>query len=230
MRPQGFQHQLGAGHVPVFAGVVERLLFGPQPQNDVERLAGHLAVLAGVAVDVEHRPVARQPARGDAEIEPALRQMVEHRDPVGELGRVVIGQQETARREADPARLHQRLGDQEIGRRVRLPRRGVVLADPGFGKAQLVGPAQRLQIPAMALIKAALGRVRGHREQAVLHRAMPPLGVSPTLGEVRRIFSRNRMVAKRQSNALCVPALRRPRRIVAALRGATSRQFVGRKQ
>ena len=52
---------------------------------------------------------------------------------------------------------------------MRLPRRGVVLADPGLGEAQLVGPAQRLQIPAMAVAKAALRRVRRHREQTVLH-------------------------------------------------------------
>ena len=69
--------------------------------------------------------------------------------------------------------LHQRLRDQEVGRGVRLPRRGVVLADPGLGKAELVGPAQGLQVPAVALEQAALRRVRGHREQAVLHRRSP---------------------------------------------------------
>jgi hypothetical protein len=50
-----------------------------------------------------------------------------------------------------------------------LPRRGVVLADPGLAEAELVGPAQRLKIPLVAVIQPPLGRVRRHREQAVLH-------------------------------------------------------------
>ena len=77
-----------------------------------------------------------------------------------------------SRREPDLPRLHQRLGDQQVGRGVRLPRGGVMLADPGFGKAQFVGPAQRIQVPAVAIIKAALGGVRRHREQTVLHRML----------------------------------------------------------
>ena len=89
--------------LPVFAGVLERRFLGPQLQDDVERLAGHFAVLPGVAVDVEHRPVARQAAGGDAEIEPALRHVVEHGDPVGELRRMVVGQQEAAGGEPDVA-------------------------------------------------------------------------------------------------------------------------------
>ena len=159
MRAQALQHAAGAGHVPVLAGVVERLLGGPQLQDDVERFAGHLAVLSGIAVDVEHRPVARQAARGDPEIQPPLRQMIQHCDAVRQLGRVMIGQQKPARRQPNAARLHQRLRDQEVGRRMWLPRRGVVLADPGLGIPELVGPAQGLQIPAMAVAEAALRRV-----------------------------------------------------------------------
>jgi len=78
--------------VPILALVVERLLGAPQFEDDVESLAGHLAVLAGHAVDIEHRPVARQAAGGDPEIQPPLGHVIEHRDPVRELGRVVIGQ------------------------------------------------------------------------------------------------------------------------------------------
>src|SRR5216683_4866317 len=62
---------------------------------------------------------------------------------------------------------------------MRLPGCGVVLADPGFGKAELVGPAQGLQIPAMALEEAALRRVRGHRKEAVLHRHSPGFRLRP---------------------------------------------------
>ena len=99
--------------------------------------------------------------------------MVEHRDTIGELGRVVVGQQKTAGGKPDLARLHQRLSDQEIGRGMRLPGCGVVLADPCLGKAEFVGPTQRLQIPAMAVEEAAFRRVRGHRKEAVMHRRSP---------------------------------------------------------
>ena len=106
MRLERPEHRLRPRDVPELALVVERLVLRPQAQDDVERLPRHVAVDAGHAVDVEHRPVARQAARGDAEIEPALRQMVEHGDAVGELGGVVVRQQEAAGAEAQPLRLH----------------------------------------------------------------------------------------------------------------------------
>ena len=118
---------------------------------------------------LEHRPVGRQARRGDAEIQPPSGQVVEHGDAVGELGGVVIRQQEAARADADALGLQQRLGDQQIGRRMRLPRRGVVLADPGLGVAQLVEPAQRLEVPVVAGLQAALRRMRGHGEIAEFH-------------------------------------------------------------
>src|SRR5271165_1274251 len=69
--------------------------------------------------------------------------------------------------------LHQRLRDQQIGCGVRLPRRGVMLANPALAKSELIGPAQGLQVPSMTIEEATLRRMRGHREQAVLHRAPP---------------------------------------------------------
>ena len=60
---------------------------------------------------------------------------------------MVIGQQEPAGAEADVLGLHQRLRDQQIRRRMRLPRRGVMFADPGFLIAEFVEPAQDLRGP-----------------------------------------------------------------------------------
>ncbi len=173
VRPQQSPEHLGRPiDLPELALVVKRLLARPELQDDVERLAGHLAVLTAHAVDVEHRPVARQPARRDAEVEPPLREVVEPGDAIGELRRVVVGQEKTARADADVARLHQRLRDQEIGRRVGLPRRRVVLADPRLGEAELVGPAQHLQVPFLPVEQRALGRMGRHREQSVSHRLL----------------------------------------------------------
>ena len=169
----GSQHAEHLGRladVPELALVVERLGRAPQLQDDLERLARHVAVDARHAVDVEHRPVARQARGGDAEVEPPARDVVEHGDAVRELGRMVIGQQEAAGAEPDVLGLHQRLRDQQVGRGMRLPRRGVMLADPAFGEAQLVEPADHLQVPLVAVLERPLGRMRRHREISELHR------------------------------------------------------------
>src|SRR5436309_861579 len=79
-----------------------------------------------------------------------------------------------------------RLGHQQIGRRMRLPGRGVVLADPRLAEAQLVRPAQLLQIPLVAVVETTLRWVRGHREQPVIHRtllvAAQPAYATPHVG------------------------------------------------
>ena len=169
VRLERVEHRPGLGDVPVLALVVELGLVAPQAQDDLQRLAGHLAVLPRHAVDVEHRPVARQPAGRHAEVEPALGQMIEHGHPVRELGGMVVGHEEPAGADAHRLGLQERLGHEQVGRGVRLPRRGVVLADPGLAEAQLVRPAQRLQIPLVTVEETALGRMRRHREQAVVH-------------------------------------------------------------
>jgi hypothetical protein len=90
---------------------------------------------------------------------PALSHVVEHRNPVRQLGGVMIRKQEAPGGEAHVARLHKRLRDQQIGRGVRLPWRGMVLADPALSEPEFVGPAQGLQVPVMSVIEAALRRV-----------------------------------------------------------------------
>ena len=126
-----------------------------------------------------------RPGRGDAEQQPALGQMVQHGDAVRQFRRVMIRQQEPARPDLDPLRLQQRLGDQQIGRRMRLPRRGVMLADPGLGVAEFIEPAQRLQVPVVAGFQAALRRMRRHREITEFH-GRSPLYLVRTLNAQRR--------------------------------------------
>jgi hypothetical protein len=97
-------------------------------------------MLARHPIHVEHGPVAGQAAGGHAEVEAPLREVIEHGDAIGELGRMVIGHEEAAGPDAHAPRLHEGLGHEEVGRGVRLPRRGVVLADPRLAEAQLVRP------------------------------------------------------------------------------------------
>src|SRR5262244_3540680 len=85
---------------------------------------------------------------------------------------MVIRHQEPAGADAHALRLHQRLGHEQVRRGMRLPGRRVVLADPRLAEAELVGPAQLLEIPLVAVVQAALGRVRWHREQSVVHESL----------------------------------------------------------
>jgi hypothetical protein len=137
-------HQRRRLHGPELALVLEWLRLGPEPEDDVEGFARHLAIDAGRAIDVEHLPIARQSARGHAEVQAAARDVVEHCDAIGELGRVVIGQQEPAWADADVLRLHQGLRDEQIGCGMWFPRCRVVLTDPALGIAELIEPAEHL--------------------------------------------------------------------------------------
>src|SRR5262245_57142879 len=56
---------------------------------------------------------------------------------------------------------------------MRLPWRGVMLADPGLAEAQLIRPAQLLQVPLVPVEELPLGRVRRHREETVVHDVPP---------------------------------------------------------
>src|SRR5436190_797280 len=61
--PQQSEHLGWAIDLPKLALIVKWFLAAPELEDDLERFAGHLAVLPAHAVDVEHRPIARQPAR-----------------------------------------------------------------------------------------------------------------------------------------------------------------------
>src|ERR1700682_5384511 len=50
-----------------------------------------------------------------------------------------------------------------------LPGRRVMLAYPRLAEAQLIGPAELLEIPLMTVVETPLGRMRGHREESVVH-------------------------------------------------------------
>ena len=69
---------------------------------------------------------------------------------------MMIRQEKPAGPEPDILRLQERLGHEEIGRRMRLPGRRVVLADPGLLVAELIGPPQHLEVPLVAVVEAAL--------------------------------------------------------------------------
>src|SRR5262252_5422022 len=110
--------------------------------------------------------------------------MVEHRHAIGELRGMVIRHEEAARTDAHPLGLEERLRHEEIGRGMRFPGRGVMLPDPRLAEAQLVGPAELLQVPLVPVVELALRRMRRHGEESVVHGAL--LGGS---GEVSGFYA-----------------------------------------
>src|ERR1700730_7449870 len=56
---------------------------------------------------------------------------------------------------------------------MRLPGRRVVLADPRLAEAELVGPAELLEIPLVSVVEVALRWMRRHGEQSVVHLRLP---------------------------------------------------------
>jgi hypothetical protein len=83
-----------------------------------------------------------------------------------ELDRMVVWKEVTERTQVDPFGPRQRLGDQQVRRRARLPRRGEVLADPRFLEAEPVEPLDLGEIPALAVPDRPLGRMRRHEQGA----------------------------------------------------------------
>ena len=100
-------------------------------------------------------------------------EVVEHRHAVGEFGGMMIGQQEAAGAETDVLGLQKRLREQQVRRRMRLPGRGVMLADPGLLVAEFIEPAEHLEVPVVALLQPALRRMRRHREISDFHGLFP---------------------------------------------------------
>jgi cyclohexanecarboxylate-CoA ligase len=86
-----------------------------------------------------------------------------------ELRWMVVGEDVSARSDADLVRLEQGLGDQEVGCRTRFPYGREMLADPSFRVSQLVRVPQHREIPLRALAESTVGRVRRHEEEAELH-------------------------------------------------------------
>ena len=91
---------------------------------------------------------------------------------MGELDRMVVGQQMCAWREYDVLGPREGLGDHQVGSGAGLPRRCVVLANPGLAEAQLVEGDQVVEIPLESLADSTLGRVGRHYEGTEFHRIL----------------------------------------------------------
>ena len=58
------------------------------------------------------------------------------------------------------------IGDEQVGRAVNLEAAGMMLADPGLGKAELLEPLDQLEIALHAERRVFVGRMKGRQENA----------------------------------------------------------------
>ena len=150
----------------------------PDIQHRVDRVDGDLALNAGARVDADDLEVAWKAARADTPQEPALSQLVEHGDAVGQVKRVVVGQTTHTRTKLDRAGALQRGADEDVRGGDVLPFGGEVFADPGLVKAE---PIEVFDLGEVCLERASdVGARRMHRHHEVpeLH---APIGSMRTL-------------------------------------------------
>ena len=117
------------------------------------------------------------PARSDAEHEAALREVVEHGNPVCRLDRIVEVQQNDPGAEHDPFGLAQSAGDEQLRRGHVLPGQLHVLANPNFAEAEPVRPADQLKVFVIGIRLESSRRMQRHHEQADLHSGLQSGGL-----------------------------------------------------
>ena len=150
---------------PELALDLVRRLRGPEPQDHVDGFIDHGGGVFGLGA--EELLIRGDAAGAEAEVEPALAEVVEERQPAGDVGRVVLVEANRRRPHADAPRLAQRAGDEDLRHHDVLVLHRVMLADPELAESQLLGPDDQLQVLVVALPQR-LGRVvEGHDEHAV---------------------------------------------------------------
>ena len=98
--------------------------------------------------------------------------VVEHRDPVGDHQRMVVGKRDDARSQPDATRPLRRRRDEELGRGDRLEGRGVVLADPELVVAEAIELLGQLEVATDLQARTLVVRVVGGEEDARTERGL----------------------------------------------------------
>ena len=157
-------------HFPVLALEVVRRRTGPDRQHHVDRLDEHRgAVLVEVA---EGLGVGQEPAGTDAEVEPPVEQVIEHRNLGGHRGGVGVRHVHRAGAEADrPGRVREGRDEQRAGGDVLGGIRRVFAAIP-FGETELVGEQEGFPVFAQALAPVLSQGVDRHGEITEMHQAL----------------------------------------------------------
>ena len=113
--------------------------------------------------------VGGQGPEADAPVKAAPGHVVQHRDAVGCVHRVVQGKHGDAGGEYDLLGQRQGLSDQKLRHRRVLPRFRDVFTDPSLVIAQLVGLDDQLHVPVVGVGEGPRGRMQRHHEQSKVH-------------------------------------------------------------
>jgi hypothetical protein len=170
------------------AAVLERhrLVAAHQARDDVDRVLKQLAGLRHVEAD--HRGVARQRARPQAEHEAPLGHVVELHGALGDPQRVVVARADHAAAELDGARALCRGRDEDLGRRDDLGAGRVVLADPRLVVAQAIEVIDQVEVAVDEHGRVDASRVKRRHEDSEAHTRHdgPPGSVDDERSRTRR--------------------------------------------
>ena len=152
---------------PVLPREVVRRRTGPDPENRVHAL---VELLAPIEIEIpEHLPVRRQPTGADAEDEPSLEHVVEHRDLRRDRSRMAVREIDRPGAKLDLLGHRSEAGEKDDRVGDRLCHVGHVLADERLGETELVREHDRVAVLLQRLHIIAPHGMQGHREIAEIH-------------------------------------------------------------
>ena len=127
-------------------GSVDRdaALFGKKPLDRLDALDHPITLRR--RLDSEHVRVGRERAGTASEDDAPTGDLIEHRETVRDIERMVIRHADDARSQHDPLGACGSDGHEDLRRRDNLPSGGVMLADKGFIEAEFIEPFDQFQV------------------------------------------------------------------------------------
>ena len=157
--------------VPELAVEVDVVSGGVESLDDVQGFPEPRGALA--RVELEEPFVADQATAAETVYEPAVGQVVEEGEPLGDHEGVVIGQVDRPRTEADPMGHRRRLGEEDVGGRDVLVGASVMLAHPNLVVTEPIGQRHLLELQVIGQRPVGPRERFGHQEQTKSH-DLPP--------------------------------------------------------
>ena len=157
------------------AAVLERFAL-PYLEHQVDALRHPLAVCVLVLVDIEKLRIDGRAARSDAHVDAASRHVVELRDAMREVRRIVEVSQRHPGAESHLLGDSQRPRDEQLRRRHVLPRQQEVLPHPRLRVPEPVGILHQLQVFLVCVRVEPIRIVQRHEEQSEFQVASPIYG------------------------------------------------------
>ena len=152
--------------IPELAAVRRR----PQPQHHLQRLPPPVAHLVHtVILDAVKLQIRRQRAQPNAPIKPPAGHVIQHRDAMRRVDRMMQRQHRHPGSQNDLFRKRQSLRDNQLRHRRIFPSFGDMLPHPSLMHPQLIRLHNQLHIPRIRLRRRPPRRMQRHHKQSKLH-------------------------------------------------------------